>query len=196
MTKNLTMIAAFMMMTACGAEEETTPTTTTTTTSTNWWSTTETGATGTTETTSTTGTTSSTATTNYTNGWTMTVVDNAEGTLDLAFDDGIASCKASASVSNLVATKDCADCYSAWFMDVGDVTITLDGGGCDQLNTDAWSNTTHGFGPGAPDIGEYHGVYYTGLWILDADGTWKLSETGYSGAVEDGGVEYWYLGVK
>jgi hypothetical protein len=192
MTKTLTMIATFSLITACGGEEE--ETTPTTAKATNWWSVTETGtATGTTGTTSTT---SSTATTDYTNGWTMTVVDNAEGTLDLTFDDGISSCKASASVSNLVATKDCADCYSAWLMDIGDVTITLDGGGCDQVNMDAWSNTTHGFGPGAPDIGEYHGLYYTGLWILDAGGTWKLSETGYSGAVEDAGVEYWYLGVK
>ena len=199
MTKTLTMIAVLSLITACGGdEEETTTTTTTTTKTTNWWSTTETGtATGTTSTTSTTGTTGTTGYTGYgdTNTWTITATDYTSDSLLLEYDNGAVYCYASGTVSNFAST-DCADCYSSWLMDVGDITIDADGGGCDELKLDEWANATHGFGPGAPDYGEYHGLYYTGLWALSSDGSWKVNEKGYSASVEDGGVETWYFGEK
>ena len=201
MTKNLTLIAILGMVAACGDTEEETTTNTSattetgTTTSTNWWTTTETGTT-----TGTTGTTSTTGTTGYTgygatNTWTITATDYTSGALALEYTDGGIYCYASATVSNF-ASGACADCYSSWLMDVGDITIDADGGGCDQLKLDEWANTTHGFGPGAPDYGEYHGLYYTGLWSLSSDGSWKVDNAGYSASTEDGGVTTWYFGAK
>ena len=194
MEKNLTLILPLSFLMACGGGADTTTTTATTSTSTLWWETTDTDLTETT--TESTTTTKDTADGFKSAGWTILLTDGTEGTLDLAHDDGVTSCQASALISNVIATKDCVDCYFAMTMDIGKVSIGTDGGGCDSLKIEAWSEATVSFGAGAPDYGEFHGLYYTSLYFPDKTGKWAVSAIGYSATYEDNGTEYWYLGEK
>ena len=176
----------FVICTACGAEEETT--------SDNWWE--EDGGGEAVDTGSTGGTTGTTDKPDDAGDKPDDTGDKPEddgekdaytGEIDTAAGTGTFSyeriqesgenCNLSYPVLSATAVETCGECSFAWALELGEVTITNDAGGCGDFGS--YSNTSRHFGQGSSLLAEYEGLSYYYLYE-SADGTSWTNNGGFS----------------
>ena len=175
----------FVLCTACGSEEAAT------TDEDNWW---EDGASDTTGDTSsgTSDTTTDTGDKPADDGDKPETEDDGEknnltGQVDTSTGTGTLTytniqtsgedCALTYPILSATAQETCDACSSAWALEVGEVSITNDTGGCGEFSS--FSNTTRYYGEGTAMIAEYEGVNYYELHE-SSDGTSWMNTGGYT----------------
>ena len=107
-------------------------------------------------------------------------VDTSTGTGTLSYIKTQASgedCELTYPILSATAQDSCDACSSAWALELGEVNITIDAGGCGDLGT--FSNTTRYYGEGSTMLAEYEGVNYYELYE-SADGVSWMNNGGYA----------------
>ena len=119
-------------------------------------------------------------------------VDTTTGTGTLTYintQESGEDCALTYPVLSATAQDSCDACTSAWALELGEVNITNDAGGCGEFAT--FSNTTRYYGEGSTMIAEYGGVNYYELHE-SSDGTSWMNSGGYTWTT--GSV--WNFGTK
>lgn len=107
-------------------------------------------------------------------------VDTSTGTGTLSYIRTQASgedCALTYSILSATAQDTCDACGSAWALELGEVNITTDAGGCGDYGT--FSNTTRYYGESSTLLAEYEGVNYYELYESD-DGVSWMNNGGYA----------------
>ena len=107
-------------------------------------------------------------------------VDTSTGTGTLSYINTQSSgedCALSYPILSASAQDTCDACSSAWALEIGEVNITNDAGGCGDFGT--FSNTTRYYGESSTLLTEYGGVTYYELYESD-DGVNWVNSGGYA----------------
>ena len=120
------------------------------------------------------------------------VIDTEAGTGTLTYTNTTATgddCQLSFSVVQASGLETCDSCSFAWDLQLGDVTVTQDAGGCATV-TDL-ANQSVSYGQGSAVLTEYAGITYYELFASDDGEIWE-NRGGYSSV--DG--TSWTFGTK
>ena len=101
-------------------------------------------------------------------------VDTSTGTGTLSYIRTQASgedCALTYSILSATAQDTCDACGNAWALELGEVNITTDAGGCGDYGT--FSNTTRYYGESSAMLTEYEGVTYYELYESNDGATWQ-----------------------
>ena len=107
-------------------------------------------------------------------------VDTTTGTGTLTYTKIQASgedCMLSYPILSATAQESCESCSDAWALELGDVSITTDTGGCGDFGS--LSNTTRYYGQGSSVLADYEGITYYGLYE-SADGASWMDNGGFA----------------
>ena len=127
------------------------------------------------------------------NSWTGQI-DIAAGTGTFTYlrtQESGENCSLSYPVASVTALSTCDSCSFAWDLELGDVNIVEDAGGCGDYAT--MGNTHLQYGHGIATLAEYGGVTYYALYESTDGASWA-SSGGYSTISDDG--TQWGLGTK
>jgi hypothetical protein len=87
------------------------------------------------------------------------------------------NCDLSYPVLSATALETCDACSFAWALELGEVSITTDTGGCGDFAS--YSNTTRYYGHGSALLAEYGGISYYELYESDEGTSW-MNNGGFS----------------
>jgi hypothetical protein len=120
------------------------------------------------------------------------MIDTESGTGTFTYENNSASgenCLLTYPVLEAVALDTCASCSFAWDLQLGDVEIALDEGGCGEFAI--IGNHSLNYGQGSTSLGEYEGTTYYDLYYSEDGELWENSG-GYSSTTGTS----WSFGTK
>ena len=107
-------------------------------------------------------------------------IDTTAGTGTFSYNKTQASgenCDLSYPVLSAAGLESCDACSFAWALELGEVSITTDTGGCGDFAS--YSNTTRYYGQGSTLLVEYEGISYYELYESDEGTSW-MNNGGFS----------------
>ena len=110
----------------------------------------------------------------------MGQVDTSAGTGTFSYNKTQTSggnCDLSYPVLSATALETCDACSFAWALELGEVSITTDTGGCGDFSSH--SNTTRYYGQGSTLLAEFEGISYYELYE-SGEGTSWMNNGGFS----------------
>ena len=120
------------------------------------------------------------------------VIDTESGTGTFTYENNSASgenCLLTYPVLEATALDTCASCSFAWDLQLGEVDIVLDEGGCGEFAI--IGNHSLNYGQGSTSLGEYEGTTYYDLYYSEDGELWENSG-GYSSTTGTS----WSFGIK